>query len=181
MHFFPLLLCAFASLGAALKILHPAQDETVRADFKYEIQWATNASDPEWAYFALLSDESGDTNGRWRLRTAAHNHSFLPSFADLYNPEARNGARVRLEVRGRVADSEGVIDSRVLDSTEFWVNGTSWANNLMPDFNWSKPPRPSSTPRSAEEQARILNAAGAARAHVGAGALVGIVAAAALL
>lgn len=140
----------------------------------------TNASDPEWAYFALLSD-SGQTNGRWRLRTSATNHSFLPSFADLYNPEAQNGARVRLEVRGRVADSEGVVDTRVLDSTDFWVNGTSWANNLMPDFNWSKPPRPSSTPKSAEEQARILNAGGAGRAHVGLGAMLAVIAGAALL
>lgn len=96
----------------------------------------------------------------------------MPSFADLYNPEARNGARVRLEVRGRVADVEGVIDTRVLDSTEFWVNGTSWANNLMPDFNWSKPPQPSSTPRSAEEQARILNAASGLGPGIGGVALI---------
>lgn len=106
-------------------------------------------------------------------------HSFLPSFADLYNPEARNGARVRLEVTGRAADSEGVVDTRVLAASEFWVNGTSWANNLMPDFNWSKPAPPSSTPRSAEEQARILN--GAPSAQPAAAALVMAAVAAALL
>lgn len=32
----------FASLTGALKIVHPAQDETIPADFKYEIQWTVS-------------------------------------------------------------------------------------------------------------------------------------------
>lgn len=50
-----LLFLVFAALSAALQIIHPAQDETIRADFKYEIQWTVSLPCPFPPSFTFTS------------------------------------------------------------------------------------------------------------------------------